>query len=439
LTKRLEEVSTLTHAEREIVRARLLQFTNKIVKRFPALSRQCRESASKLDNRRQAIISGLNERDANYRARLHAVEQLLRDCIRWGTIPFSIMARLAFMSCILLKSMAKEQKLDAGWVDSVLNSVRTPLSEFQEDYAALCERRLSEKEFFDRYGHLRPGTYDITALRYDKRKHLFDDIPISAPKAATGAAPFSAAAGLSLSRYSLQCSEDEFFDFVRNSLRQREELKFLFTKNLSDALELISSAGRELGFAPNDMAHLSVRTVLRSYKQLSEARLKSFWRKEIERDKEQQIVHSHLVLPPLIKCKDDFQVVTYFKAVPNFITGKAISEETVYLSGGEEAPNLAGKIILLDNADPGYDWIFTRNPAGLITKYGGVASHMSIRCAEIGLPAAIGCGEILFEKLLYAAKVLLDCANRQIITLEDKEPDPYMAERRALKYLGYIR
>ena len=54
--------------------------------------------------------------------------------------------------------------------------------------------------------------------------------------------------------------------------------------------------------------------------------------------------------------------------------------------------------VLLENADPGFDWIFTKNPAGLITKYGGVASHMSIRCAEIGLPAAIGCGESLFNR-----------------------------------------
>ena len=75
--------------------------------------------------------------------------------------------------------------------------------------------------------------------------------------------------------------------------------------------------------------------------------------------------------------------------------------------------NLKGKIVLLENGDPGYDWIFTRSPAGLITKYGGVASHMSIRCAEFGLPAAIGCGS-LFDSIKDSSTILLDCEKNKI-------------------------
>ena len=89
--------------------------------------------------------------------------------------------------------------------------------------------------------------------------------------------------------------------------------------------------------------------------------------------------------------------------------------------------------------DPGYDWIFTKNISGLITKYGGVASHMSIRCAEIGLPAAIGCGEILYNQLLDSSRVLLDAKNKQIIIQEHKENDEYIEEKKVLKSLGYIK
>ena len=97
------------------------------------------------------------------------------------------------------------------------------------------------------------------------------------------------------------------------------------------------------------------------------------------------------------------------------------------------------KIILLENADPGYDWIFSYHPSGLITKYGGVASHMAIRCAELGLPAAIGCGELLYEKLKHASKINLDCQNSQIIILEQTKSDKYAEEKRVLKSLGYIK
>ena len=68
---------------------------------------------------------------------------------------------------------------------------------------------------------------------------------------------------------------------------------------------------------------------------------------------------------------------------------------------------------MIENGDPGYDWVFTKNPIGLITKYGGVASHMSIRCAELGIPAAIGCGTI-FDKLNDKDYITLNCKSKKI-------------------------
>ena len=79
-----------------------------------------------------------------------------------------------------------------------------------------------------------------------------------------------------------------------------------------------------------------------------------------------------------------------------------------------ESPNLHDKIVLIENADPGFDWIFSQDIAGLITKYGGANSHMAIRCAEFGIPAAIGCGEQRYDLLKKGKKIRLDCAARVI-------------------------
>ena len=95
--------------------------------------------------------------------------------------------------------------------------------------------------------------------------------------------------------------------------------------------------------------------------------------------------------------------------------------------------------MIIENADPGYDWIFTKNPMGLITKYGGIASHMAIRCAEIGLPAAIGCGNIIYDNISFAKKIMLDCKNEQIIVLENEKENAYLEEKKILKSLGYIK
>ncbi len=64
---------------------------------------------------------------------------------------------------------------------------------------------------------------------------------------------------------------------------------------------------------------------------------------------------------------------------------------------------------------------------------------MSIRCAEVGLAAVIGCGEILFEQLVNSSKVLVDAKNEQLVIQEHKHNDEHIEERKVLKSLGYIK
>ena len=86
----------------------------------------------------------------------------------------------------------------------------------------------------------------------------------------------------------------------------------------------------------------------------------------------------------------------------------------IRLENDNQIKDLNGKIILIEGADPGFDWIFTHKILGLITKYGGSASHMTIRANEFNLPAAIGCGEELFSKITKAKIVELNCSEKYI-------------------------
>ena len=98
---------------------------------------------------------------------------------------------------------------------------------------------------------------------------------------------------------------------------------------------------------------------------------------------------------------------------PNFITHKSVTAPVTILRTGETPP-IDGTIVLTESADPGFDWIFSHGIAGLITKFGGANSHMAIRCAEFGLPAAIGCGERSFSILSKAKVVELNAGNRSV-------------------------
>ena len=55
------------------------------------------------------------------------------------------------------------------------------------------------------------------------------------------------------------------------------------------------------------------------------------------------------------------------------------------------------------------------------------------------MPAAIGCGEILFEKLKIAKRISIDCKNEKINVIEYSKKDNYLEEKKLLKSLGYIK
>ena len=75
-----------------------------------------------------------------------SVEQLLNDCKKFGAIPFSTMARIAFIGSIMLKSLQKQGYLENSFVENFMNSISSPLSEIQDDMNAVINNKLSKKQ-----------------------------------------------------------------------------------------------------------------------------------------------------------------------------------------------------------------------------------------------------------------------------------------------------
>lgn len=437
----LTELTNHNFSKTEIkkIRQSLLDFTNNVINNFPKILEECTNSISKMKENRKNLYQASNISKLNFFQKLKVAEILLSDCKTLGTIPFSTIARIAFIATAIFKSLVNKTVISTEFFERFMNSINTPLSEFQIDLTSYYEKKLSETEFLTKYGHLRPGTYDITETRYDKKNLFLNDFHFTKSKSQKISDIEIKNLNKKLENFELKFSNIAFLSFVKKSLIERENLKFEFTHNLSDALELIADAGRDLGFKKEDMSHLDIKTVLTTYKKFNKNKLKKIWNKKINLQKKKFYVNNFLILPPVILSENDFEIIDYFVSEPNFVTSKSQTSEIVFLEEDNHEIDLENKIILLKNADPGYDWIFTRNPSGLITQYGGVASHMAIRCAEIGLPAAIGCGEMIYEKLKSSSKVLLDCKNQEILILEYGKNDELVEVRKTLKSLGYIR
>ena len=97
----------------------------------------------------------------------------------------------------------------------------------------------------------------------------------------------------------------------------------------------------------------------------------------------------------------------------NYISNKKIVLKVIKYDPKVHNNNYKNKIVLIENADPGYDFLFNFRIGGLITKYGGANSHMSIRCLELDIPAIIGIGDVNFNKLLKSNTVEMICIEKK--------------------------
>ena len=199
-------------------------------------------------------------------------------------------------------------------------------------------------------------------------------------------------------------------NYIRKAIQAREYMKFEFTSNLSRALDLFVEYGLDLGLTRESVSSLNIN----DFEQLKVGSLTKEDLPALIKQREQNISITQMIeLPQVLFQESDFYCFERYASQPNFVTGKMVEAEVVVWTG-IKVSELGGKIVLIPQADPGYDWLLNHNITGLITKYGGANSHMAIRAAEMGLPAAIGVGEKLYEHFSNTQRIQLDCANQLI-------------------------
>jgi hypothetical protein len=354
----------------------------------------------------------LTKKRRGLEALLHATD-LLEECRQMGTLPFTIIARHAFIAESLLRSAVRRHALSQERLFTFRRTIHSITSKLTSDFNAVCRNEMDPSAFHRRYGHLRPGTYDITSLRYDERDDLFPD---SLPFEEIDTINFSPSAEECRSIDTLlaesgliNVNAESLFEYARLAIAGREDAKFIFTRNLSDALSAIGAWGEQLGLSREDLSYIDLDEILNAGTQAALEDANIHFLELAEEGRRSVALSEAIKMSYLIRDKKDIYVVPLHRSAPNFIGNMHIEGQTVLLDSlASTSTDLFGKIVCIENADPGYDWIFAKSIKGLVTKFGGANSHMAIRCAEFGLPAAIGCGERTFERLVGARKIELN-------------------------------
>jgi len=341
---------------------------------------------------------------------------MVEECIQYGTIPFSILARHGFIARTILLSLYHQGIITNNEISQIHASVQTVASDLVDDMRSLQTGKMSNTEFMALYGHLRPGTYDIMSRRYDQMKDLSIGTTPSCIGQKRESFQLSIKQKKQINRLLEECSftdfkADDLLNYIRNAIVGREYGKFIFTRSVSNILELIANFAEINGLSRDEVSHVPIDTILNVMKSSSEISIEKQLRNVSEQEEEKHHISVSIHLPQLLIDQAGVHIIPFQVSHPNFITHKKVTAVQLLIKSKIDGLSLSGKVVIIENADPGFDWIFSQKIAGLITKYGGANSHMAIRCAEFGIPAAIGCGEQRFDMLLRSNKVHLDCAS----------------------------
>lgn len=417
LHDKLKELLDCGFNENEITRIEfsLLELTNQIINPEKGLYKEDIAKISLLEKNYSKIVqSDISIIDKIY--------WLIEECKAYGTLPFAGVARAGFIAVQFLKSFVNIGMIDRKEYDAYMNSLDTVNRKMNRDLNKLYKGVLTKEEFLETYGHIRPGTYDILSKRYDEAfDEYFDGNSMEDLPKPEEVFSFSKEQmermQLELEENGLGITANELMVFIRESMEGREYLKFVFTKSVSKILQLIGELGGRVGISEKDMAYLDISVVKRLYADLYTGDIKTVFEENIRANRVQYQNAMQIKLPSIIVAPEDIYSFYLLGEEPNFITQKSITSDLLVLDSSD-GQDLKGKIVFIRAADPGYDFLFSKGIAGLVTQFGGANSHMAVRCAELAIPAVIGVGEQNYTEWSRYKKVTIDCLKKQVIKIK---------------------
>ena len=278
-------------------------------------------------------------------------------------------------------------------------------------------------KFLEKYGHVRPSTYSILTKNYRENYRTYFSSNYNYPK-------HNINKKLKLDKIKIKRIDNifkknklkldfmKFLNFSKLAIENREYSKLIFTKSIDEIFINLKILSKKIKIDEKKLEHLDIDIILKSFHNVEQEKLKKIISRNINMNQKAYKFSQAIIVPDVIDDSKNFTSFYNVNNKENYITNKNTYGEILELKKLRNYKAVSNKIILIENADPGYDFLFSYKLKGLVTKYGGSNSHMAIRCMELGLPAIIGTGEKVYERLSKSKKVFIDCNNKNFSIIQ---------------------
>ena len=339
------------------------------------------------------------------KSRLSEIQKIyfyIKSCKNLGTLPFAGLARSAFIATKILRSLESNKLIMKEELENFYMSINSITNKINLELNNI-KTKDDKKSFLLKYGHLRPSTYTITSKNYNENYNNYFSKNLNKKKSFKNKFIVNKKRKKNLDKlfkkHKLKITFDNFILFAKEAIKSREYAKFIFTISIDEIFKNLINLGKEIGIDRKNLEFISIKSILNSYNSVNISKLKIILKKEISDNKKNSSILNLLEFPDFISKKEDMYFHKLNNKKGNYVTSKITNGRLINYSKVKDFDLIENKIVLLQSADPGYDFIFSKNIKGLITEYGGSNSHMSIRCLELGIPAIIGIGTKEFNFL----------------------------------------
>lgn len=403
-------------------RQKLLKFLNKkdasiYIKSLKEITNNILDKKKNIINKEVLKIYKLDKKIELLKKRklseLQKIFFFINDCKKYGTLPFAGLARIAFIYTKLIKTLVEKKILSHQDIENFYESCETITKDMNHQLYKIGKDKDKKEKFLNKFGHLRPSTYSINSKNYKENfSKYFNNLDLTKPiknKKFKLSKNQNSKINKILIKHGLKTNTKNFFSEAKRSIQLREYSKFIFSKSINEIFVNLIKLSKEIKISREDLEYLSIKNLINFYSNLNSKKLKALLVDEINKNKKEEKIMNLLNMPDFLSDVNDLYIQKDNAKVANYITENIVVGKILEIKNIKDYSKLDNKIVLLKNADPGYDFIFSRKLKGLITCYGGANSHMSIRCLELDIPAIIGVGSKVYNEISNLNSIEINC------------------------------